>query len=77
MLDDVKMDKIEQGRNMPSSRANSRGCLYLRALRVEKGSNNFIFDEILRRDLLKHAPRVLVDAEVKEVVQDDDDDDDE
>ena len=59
------MDNIEKERNMLSTQANRRGCLCLKVLRVEKGSDDFIFGKILQRDLLEHESRVLIDVEVE------------
>ena len=67
VMANVEMDLIERGRNMPSSQAAVKGCLRLKALRVVKDSDDFIFEEIIRRDLLEHEPRVLIEAEVEEI----------
>ena len=65
VLANVIMDEIEKPRNMPSTQANRKRCLRMKALRVVKESDDYIFEEIIRRDLLEHEPRVLVEAEVE------------
>ena len=47
-------------------------CLRIKALKIDEADDNHIFEEIPRRDLLEHEPRILANAEAEEVREDDD-----
>ncbi|OEU19555.1 hypothetical protein FRACYDRAFT_235613 [Fragilariopsis cylindrus CCMP1102] len=58
VMGDVKMDPIEEGRNVPSSsHVSRRQCLEKEALRVKGDSHDYIFDEIFRRETLEYETR--------------------
>jgi hypothetical protein len=67
------MNKIEEGRNMPSSsHANTADCLKQEALRIEDDSYSFIFDEIWRRETLGYETRELEEEEEEEELVEED-----
>ena len=57
---------------MPPANCNVKACLRIKALRIDKDDDDHIFEEIPRRDLLEHEPRILANAEAEEVCEDDD-----
>ena len=57
---------------MPPASCNVKACLRIIALKIDKDDDDHIFDEIPRRDLLEHEPRILANAEAEEVREDDD-----
>ena len=75
VLADVKMIEIkkkEPNKNMPPTSCNVKACLRIKALKIDDYDDNHIFEEIPRRDLLEHEPRILANAEAEEVREDDD-----
>jgi hypothetical protein len=68
VMADVKMDVIEEGRNMPSSsHVNKEKCLEMEALRIEEDSHDYIFDEIYRRETLEYETRAEEEEEEEEL----------
>ncbi|OEU07188.1 hypothetical protein FRACYDRAFT_251490 [Fragilariopsis cylindrus CCMP1102] len=64
VMGDVKMDPIEEGRNVPSSsHVSRRQCLEKEALRVKRDSHDYIFDEIFRRETLEYETRAEEEEE--------------
>ncbi|OEU12947.1 hypothetical protein FRACYDRAFT_243199 [Fragilariopsis cylindrus CCMP1102] len=67
VMGDVKMDPIEEGRNVPSSsHVSRRQCLEKEALRVKGDSHDYIFDEIFRRETLEYETRAEEEEEDEE-----------
>ena len=57
---------------MPPASCNVKACLCIKALKIDKDDDYHIFDEIPRRDLLEHEPRILANAEAEKFREDDD-----